>query len=269
MAFTSPVKIMLFYHVTSSVADNSDKPVTDNRDIAKEFDDFKKAMTETHARDIQRLEDIINAQGMQTQKLESENAMKDSAIQDLQGKIEKMTAKENNDFIGTGKSHSDETSTKSQVSQKKRGQSKMVRRGSAESKVAFFASVTPTLEHLGQDQDIIFDHAVTNIGSGYIPHHGTFVAPVSGTYVFFITVEKLDKLDTAYTWGHFVVNGSIVAKLDLNYGQSSQTVIVNLRQGEDVSVQNTETDRTIRGDRYSTFSGFLLYEDFSVNSFVG
>jgi hypothetical protein len=92
------------------------------------------------------------------------------------------------------------------------------------------------------------------------------VAPVSGTYVFSVT---LNHWQTADTWGHFVVNGSIVAKLGLHNGQSSQTVIVYLRQGEDVSVQNTGTDRTIRGDRYSTFSVFLLYEDFSVNNIVG
>jgi hypothetical protein len=62
---------------------------------------------------------------MQIQKLESDNAMKDSAIQDLQGKIEKLTAKKNNGFQSAGKSQSDETfnetSTKSQVSPKKRG----------------------------------------------------------------------------------------------------------------------------------------------------
>jgi hypothetical protein len=138
----------------------------------------------------------------------------------------------------------------------------MVERASAESKVAFFASVTPNLEHLGQDQDIIFDNAVTNIGNGYLPHHGTFVAPVSGTYVFSVTLNHWGAADT---WGHFVVNGSIIAKLHLHNGQSSQMVVVYLRQGEDVSVQNTATDRVINGDRYSTFSGFLLYEDFSLN----
>jgi 3-methyladenine DNA glycosylase AlkC len=86
--------------VTSSVADNTDKSVTENRDIAKEFDDFKKyvstkleAMAETHARDMHRLDDIIKAQGMQIQKLESDNAMKDFAIQDLQEKLEKMTTR--------------------------------------------------------------------------------------------------------------------------------------------------------------------------------
>ncbi|XP_060567982.1 complement C1q tumor necrosis factor-related protein 3-like [Ruditapes philippinarum] len=173
-----------------------------------------------------------------------------------------MTAKKNNGFKSAGKSHSDETSTISQVSQKKRGQHKMVGRASAESKVAFFASVTPNLEHLGKDQDIIFDHAVTNIGNGFLPHNGTFVAPVSGTYVLSVTLLHIAATNT---WGHLVVNGSVVAKFYFNNGQSSQTVIVYLRQGEDVSVQNTATDRKIDGDRYSTFSGFLLYEDFSVN----
>jgi ABC-type maltose transport system permease subunit len=41
MAFSSMVIIPLFYLVTSSVADNTDKPATENRDIAKEFDNLK------------------------------------------------------------------------------------------------------------------------------------------------------------------------------------------------------------------------------------
>ncbi|XP_060567975.1 complement C1q tumor necrosis factor-related protein 3-like [Ruditapes philippinarum] len=278
MAFTPPVIIILFYLVTSSVADNTDKPVTETRDIAKEFDDFKKyvstkleAMAETHARDMHKLEEIINAQGMQIQKLESDNAMKDSAIQDLQGKIEKLTAKKNNGFQSAGKSQSDEsfkeTSTKSQVSPKKRGQQhKMVGRASVESKVAFFATVTTQLEHLGKDQDIIFDHAVTNVGNGYLPHHGTFVAPVSGTYVFSVTLLHGEE---ETTYGHFVVNGSIVAKLYLYSQQTSQLIIVNLRKGDDVSVQNADLDRTFICSQYCTFSGFLLYEVSSVDQIVG
>jgi hypothetical protein len=44
-------------------------------------------LAETHARDIQRLKNIKIAQWMHIQNLESDNAMKASAIQDLQGKI--------------------------------------------------------------------------------------------------------------------------------------------------------------------------------------
>ena len=112
------------------------------------------------------------------------------------------------------------------------------------------------MSNLGELQDIVFDHAVTNIGDGYNQNHGVFVAPVSGVYVLSAT------LVAGNNWGHFVVNGVTLAKLDMHNGnkwQSTQTVIVDLNVGDDVYIQNTELGGGIVGDRYSSFSGFLLY----------
>jgi len=62
------------------------------------------------------------------------------------------------------------------------------------------------------------------------------------------------------TWGHFMVNNDIIAKLAIYGNQSSNFIIVELNQGDSVSVQNTALDKFITGDRYSTFGGFLLFE---------
>lgn len=124
--------------------------------------------------------------------------------------------------------------------------------------MAFYAYISDGSHHYGADQDIIFDHAVINIGNAYNVHHGVFIAPVRGTYVFSCTLL----IDGPTSWGHFVVNGQIVAKLiaNANHFPASQTIVVALNAGDDVAVQNTYPDREFTGDRYSSFSGFLLYD---------
>lgn len=106
---------------------------------------------------------------------------------------------------------------------------------------------------------------VTNRGNAYNGHHGTFIAPVAGTYVFSVTLHS----SGAQTWGHFVVNGNILAKLHVHEDQSTQTVVVDLKAGDDVSVQNSAPDKSLFGDRYSSFCGFLLYEDPTSSPIVG
>ena len=56
-------------------------------------------------------------------------------------------------------------------------------------------------------------------------------------------------------------NNQILAKIQFSTdeAQSSQTIIIELNKGDDVSVRNAVIDRSVMGDRYSSFSGFLLY----------
>ncbi|KAL4221767.1 hypothetical protein ACF0H5_020021 [Mactra antiquata] len=129
-------------------------------------------------------------------------------------------------------------------------------RRNVETQVAFFASLTNSVTNLGANQDIPFDHVIINLGNGYNNHHGTFIAPVSGVYVFGVTLHRYGER----TWAHFVVNGNVIAKFDTNAQETSQMVIIRLQQGDDVSVQNTSPGKALAGDRYSTFCGFLLYQ---------
>jgi len=131
------------------------------------------------------------------------------------------------------------------------------RQSSQSSEVAFYATMSSSSEHLGQNQEIVFDHAVTNVGNVYNRHHGTFVAPTRGVYFF--SVSLWDPENTK-TWGHFMVNNIIIAKLAIYGHQALQFIIVELNQGDSVSVQNTALDKSFRGDYYSTFGGFLLFE---------
>lgn len=129
------------------------------------------------------------------------------------------------------------------------------------------------MTQLGKQQNIVFDHVFTNLGNGYNAHHGVFLAPVSGTYVFFMTVYAKRNHDS---WCQFVVNGihkSTVYVDGLNEADdtSSQTIILQLQHGDDVAIQLIIDTSEIYGDSnlYSTFSGFLLKQDSSQPSVVG
>lgn len=140
---------------------------------------------------------------------------------------------------------------------------------------AFFAVLTPTVNnHLGVGQNIIFDDVITNIGNAYNSHQGIFVAPVSGTYVFSATLLSHLGHNSHF---YFAKNGSVVSRLYVGglssssstYDTSSQTVILSLNPGDDVSVRNADADENIWGDMYTSFAGFLLQEGFEEPSVVG
>ena len=112
--------------------------------------------------------------------------------------------------------------------------------------------------HVDPNQDIVFERAVTNVGNAYNSRHGTFIAPVSGIYVFSMTLITLGQ----HTHVKLVKNGQFLAGVNTNtWDQSSQLVVVELNKGDDVAVQNADfSDISFNGAKYSTFAGFLLYD---------
>ncbi|KAL4230591.1 Complement C1q-like protein 3 [Mactra antiquata] len=132
-----------------------------------------------------------------------------------------------------------------------------------EGTVAFSAVLTHSLSNLGVDQNIVFDHVITNIGNGYNENHGVFLAPVTGIYVFHISI---------YTHAHnlafcrIAVNGKNMADVYVQGGSvsnaGSQMIIARLNKGDDVAVQNKHQNDYIHSDSnmYTTYSGFLLQD---------
>ena len=118
-------------------------------------------------------------------------------------------------------------------------------------KIAFYACLNNGTNHLGNNQDIVFDSAILNMGNSYNAHHGTFVAPVHGVYVFSATLAR----SGSQSWAHFMKNGQMIGKFDFAdpWAVSSQTNVVELKKGDDVSVQNKALDRGYRGDCFSSF----------------
>ncbi|XP_045215463.1 C1q-related factor-like [Mercenaria mercenaria] len=146
-----------------------------------------------------------------------------------------------------------------------------IRRTANETHVAFFAKMVNHLEHGGVHQTVIFESVVTNVGNAYHSHIGTFIAPVSGTYVFSTTLVSRHSNDAR---AQFVRNGLALTTMYVNAGDTgdettSQTIVLQLEEGDDVSVQNLDSDKSFSGSSYSTFAGFLLEEDYSSSVIVG
>ncbi|XP_045215459.2 cerebellin-2-like [Mercenaria mercenaria] len=146
-----------------------------------------------------------------------------------------------------------------------------IRRVENENPVAFFAKMVNHLEHGGVHQTVIFESVVTNVGNAYNSQLGKFIAPVPGTYVFSTTL-----VSRHFNGAHaqFVSNGTALTTMYVNAGQTgddttSQTIVLQLEKGEDVSVQNLDTDKSFYGSSHSIFSGFLLEEDYSSSVIVG
>ena len=113
----------------------------------------------------------------------------------------------------------------------------------------------------GQNQLIVFDDVRLNVGQAY--HHGTFVAPYNGTYLFAVTMCSAG--------GHVIFvdllrNGKMIGQVlagDPSYAAcSSETTVVELSVGDDVIVQHhgTSGDSIYADSRvHNSFTGVLLY----------
>lgn len=145
------------------------------------------------------------------------------------------------------------------------GNHRRVRRADIDLPIAFFATLSKHIEHAGINQPIVFDNIITNIGNAYNGHMGSFVAPVSGVYVFSTTLFSYPRMSFHAS---FVKNGQIltnvyIAGSESVYDTSAQTIVLHLQQGDNVCILNTDSDRSIYGYSYSIFSGFLLKEFYS------
>ena len=134
---------------------------------------------------------------------------------------------------------------------------------SGSTQVAFSARLTVgSTPAMNPNQDIVFDHLILNVGSAYHNAHGIFVAPVPGIYFF---TTSLLAVGTSSHHAKLVKNGQQLARVDFNdddnFDDSSQAVIVELKKGDIVAVQNADYSGMLyAGSNYSTFSGFLIYE---------
>jgi hypothetical protein len=68
--------------------------------------------------------------------------------------------------------------------------------------------------NLGDQQTLVFDQAVTNVGQAYSLTTGIFTAPAAGTYAFFLTQMASNAHESIYLV--IVKNGAI---LDMIFAQ--------------------------------------------------
>ncbi|XP_045211121.2 uncharacterized protein LOC123562559 [Mercenaria mercenaria] len=148
---------------------------------------------------------------------------------------------------------------------------KRIRRADNEKNIAFFATLTNHLEHVGVQQTFVFDHVVTNLGHSYNSYNGNFIIPVSGTYVFSATLVSEHHYSSH---SHFTVNGQAISFMyvsgsEAGFDTTSQMIVVKLQKGDDVCIRNIDAHKSYLGGHYNTFSGFLLRQDVSETVVVG
>lgn len=131
---------------------------------------------------------------------------------------------------------------------------------SEDTKIAFFAVLSGGGQSIRSGQTIIFDDAVTNIGQAYDSHIGVFKALKDGIYQFTVTLLTDQNKEV---WCYIMLNTNVVAKINersagSRHGSGSQTVILQLKEGDRIYVKNSDTASALWGDGYSSFTGFLM-----------
>ncbi|KAM7377830.1 hypothetical protein PAMA_012973 [Pampus argenteus] len=131
-------------------------------------------------------------------------------------------------------------------------------------RVAFTASRTANFAPGNLDQPIVFDQLHSNLGEMYDTHIGRFTSPVNGTYVFIFHILKLAINVPLYI--NLMRNEEVMVSAYANDGApdhetASNHAILPLFQGDQVWLRLHRG--AIYGStwKYSTFSGFLLYQD--------
>ena len=145
----------------------------------------------------------------------------------------------------------------------------MTRQYVNEHTIAFSATVTPhDVINLSASQPIKFDNTVVNIGHAYQPTSGMFLAPDNGTYSFSATIYGRNP--NGYMYFALEKNNKIEAGFEIKINQQvSQTVILNLQQGDQVCVKSTSSGHDLVGSTFTPFSGFLLFELYDAPVVVG
>uniref|UniRef100_A0A8C3TAD5 Complement C1q like 4 n=1 Tax=Chelydra serpentina TaxID=8475 RepID=A0A8C3TAD5_CHESE len=130
-------------------------------------------------------------------------------------------------------------------------------------KIAFYAGLRKP--HEGYEV-LHFDDVVTNVGNYYEPASGKFTCPLPGIY-FFTYHVLMRGGDGTSMWADLMKNGQVRASAiaqdaDQNYDYASNSVILHLDVGDEVFVK-LDGGKVHGGNtnKYSTFSGFLVYPD--------
>ncbi|XP_077171227.1 C1q-related factor [Paroedura picta] len=130
-------------------------------------------------------------------------------------------------------------------------------------RVAFYAG----LKNPHEGYEVLkFDDVVTNLGNNYEAATGKFTCAVPGTY-FFAYHVLMRGGDGTSMWADLCKNGQVRASAiaqdaDQNYDYASNSVILHLDAGDEVFIK-LDGGKAHGGNnnKYSTFSGFIIYSD--------
>ncbi|XP_067863170.1 complement C1q-like protein 3 [Heptranchias perlo] len=130
-------------------------------------------------------------------------------------------------------------------------------------KIAFYAGLKRP--HEGYEM-LKFDDVVTNLGNHYDPTTGKFTCSIPGIY-FFTYHVLMRGGDGTSMWADLCKNGQVRASAiaqdaDQNYDYASNSVVLHLDAGDEVYIK-LDGGKAHGGNnnKYSTFSGFIVYAD--------
>ncbi|XP_076008596.1 complement C1q-like protein 2 [Genypterus blacodes] len=143
------------------------------------------------------------------------------------------------------------------------GQTDRVNASTSSYKVAFYVG----LKNPHEGYEVLrFDDVITNLGNHYDPSTGKFTCYVSGIYYFTYHVLMRGG-DGTSMWADLCKNGQVRASAiaqdaDQNYDYASNTAVLHLDSGDEIYVK-LDGGKAHGGNnnKYSTFSGFILYPD--------
>ncbi|XP_054844574.1 caprin-2 [Eublepharis macularius] len=131
-------------------------------------------------------------------------------------------------------------------------------------KVAFSAARTSNLAPGTLDQPIVFDLLLNNLGETFDIQLGRFNCPVNGTYVFIFHMLKLAVNVPLYV--NLMKNEEVLVSAYANDGApdhetASNHAVLQLFQGDQIWLRLHRGAIYGSSWKYSTFSGYLLYQD--------
>ncbi|KAK3108467.1 hypothetical protein FSP39_008425 [Pinctada imbricata] len=125
--------------------------------------------------------------------------------------------------------------------------------------IVFHATMNDYFNPIGENQILVYDSLITNIGMAYDQYNGLFKAPYDGLYQFIATSWSTD--------GHYLQFEIVQNNQDICYGRAGThdqsmgicAAIVELSRGDKVWVrhQGTRGDYAV-GKYYPSFAGHLI-----------
>ncbi|XP_059833797.1 caprin-2-like isoform X4 [Hypanus sabinus] len=131
-------------------------------------------------------------------------------------------------------------------------------------RVAFSTARTSNFTPGSLDQPIIFDLLLSNLGETFDFQLGRFTCPVNGTYVFIFHMLKLAVNVPLYV--NLMKNEEVLCSAYANDGApdhetASNHAVLQLFQGDQIWLRLHRGAIYGSSWKYSTFSGYLLYQD--------
>ncbi|KAJ8316683.1 hypothetical protein KUTeg_005765 [Tegillarca granosa] len=106
-------------------------------------------------------------------------------------------------------------------------------------KRGFFSDLTHTIDNLGDNQVIVYDRVLINVGNGYNPNLGHFTVPIKGNY--YISVNSMSTPNEGL-YLNLLKNGNMMEQIytggykSSDYLSSNEIIILPLEVGDMVWV---------------------------------